>query len=274
MRAFALGLAAMLAATGAARADQEITWKQTINVPKGQNMPRERADILGIELGDTYAEAKAKLEKLAADSIQPQPLTEHQRVIRFKPAGVSSFVTVSYIAQIQAQRQIKGTDRPNSESFTLVLSAPSSGHQVVSISRSIYYNTESDQPRVSELLAQLQAKMKADPQIFLQSDRVTYLFQYNDGQPFTPKHSSLDTCFWQQMVDDARAVPNINKSGECDAGLRVTVQFGISRDHAKYINFALHDNERVKANIGADFAYMDDYVRSVQESTRGVQPKL
>lgn len=74
MKLSMIALAVAFAATGGAEAQQQdIRWTQTINVPKGQNMPRDRADILGLELGDTYEEAKAKLQKLAAEGIQPKP---------------------------------------------------------------------------------------------------------------------------------------------------------------------------------------------------------
>jgi hypothetical protein len=54
----------------------------------------------------------------------------------------------------------------------------------------------------------------------------------------------------------------------------MTVQFGISRDHARYITFTLSDLERTKANSAADFAFVQSYVRSMQERTRGTAPKL
>lgn len=63
----------LLALTNFTFAQQQgIEWKQTLNIPKGQNLSRERADILGIEIGDTYAEAKAKLQKLVLEAAAEQ----------------------------------------------------------------------------------------------------------------------------------------------------------------------------------------------------------
>ena len=71
----AAGMALALIASSPAIAQlQKIEWKQTVNQPKGQNMPQGvTADILGIEAGDGYAGAKAKLEKLKNEGFrQPQ----------------------------------------------------------------------------------------------------------------------------------------------------------------------------------------------------------
>ena len=56
---------------------------------------------------------------------------------------------------------------------------------------------------------------------------------------------------------------NINTSGNCDVVLNVSVAFGISQDHAKSINFALGDNERIKANIGDFDLSLSDYFNGI-----------
>ena len=67
-----LGVVAALAATQART--QTIQWKQSINLPKGLNLPKDvKADILGIELGDSYDELKPKLDALLKESIKQPP---------------------------------------------------------------------------------------------------------------------------------------------------------------------------------------------------------
>ena len=66
------GIMLALAGAGAAHAQKQIEWKQVYNMPKGLNQPKGVSlDILGIELGDTYAEVKAKLTKLLAETAAP-----------------------------------------------------------------------------------------------------------------------------------------------------------------------------------------------------------
>ncbi|WP_375415551.1 hypothetical protein [uncultured Bradyrhizobium sp.] len=95
---------------GAARAQQPaIQWKQTINVPKGLNLPRDtKVDILGIELGDTYDEVKAKLERLLAESTPPKPkeppVTQAAPKAPQSSAGSSLIAPSINIAQMDAHR--------------------------------------------------------------------------------------------------------------------------------------------------------------------------
>lgn len=68
----AAGMTLAFALCNPASAQQQVEWKQTLNMPKGINLPKDvRGEILGIELGDTYAEAKPKLEKLLTESVPP-----------------------------------------------------------------------------------------------------------------------------------------------------------------------------------------------------------
>lgn len=59
-----------------------------------------------------------------------------------------------------------------------------------------------------------------------------------------------------------------------DALLEVQISFGISPDHASSIIFGLSDNDRMKMNLAADYAYVSDHIRGLQERTRGSAPKL
>lgn len=295
--------AAMLAWLGAATSTptsslaQEVEWKQTLNMPKGQNMPRGSGDILGIELGDTYTEAKAKLQGLLAEGIAPQaapddladrvaaemdgqsfgpPIKEERRVFRLKAPGASQVTTASFVAKVTLERKLKGTtERTIDETVEVYLSAPSSGHQVIGVTRYVSYNAEADQPRVIELLQQLTQKMGSEPQRFPLSSSVVLRYQFNDGKPFAPAKPTAITCQTSVLTSPtANDLKNVNVRGDCDALLEVSVNHGISRDHASSIIFTLSDNERVKANLTADFAFVSDYVRGVQDRTRGALPKL
>ncbi|WP_448044399.1 hypothetical protein [Bradyrhizobium liaoningense] len=297
MSRMSLALALWLAASGVCYAQNEVEWKQTINTPKGANMPRDRADILGIELGDTYEDAKVKLLKLYGEGVQPkaaflseeqrrrnrfsgtsapEPMEEEKSVFRLQPPGSATMWTASYVAKLTMKRQMKGvTDRASDETITVFLSAPASGHQVIGVERWINYYTNGDQPRVSEVLAQVNARMKAQPHVYFVSDQGHYTYQFNDGKPVVPSgNGPLLTCRPQHRTTNANEVPQINPAGNCDALFFVQAQFGISRDHARSIQFVLSDNDRAKANLGADFAFVREYVRGLGERTRGAPPKL
>ena len=91
--AMAVGVAVLaIGSASTGHAQQQIQWKQVYNMPKGANQPKGISlDILGIELGDTYAEAKAKLEKLAAEYAAPP-----------KPQAPPQAVNPSSLAQMDA----------------------------------------------------------------------------------------------------------------------------------------------------------------------------
>ena len=157
-----LAVALLLAATGVSYAQQqEIEWKQTINMPKGQNMPRDRADILGIELGDSYEEAKTKLQKLAAEGVQPKaqtmtpaeravarmngersappPMREEKRIYNLKAPGANSTISASFVQTVNINRAlVSGSGKKYSETVAVIFSAPSSGHQVIGVAHVIF----------------------------------------------------------------------------------------------------------------------------------------
>ncbi|MBX9865089.1 MAG: hypothetical protein K2Y42_20295 [Hyphomicrobium sp.] len=274
-----LAVALLLAATGVSYAQQKITWKQTIDLPKGQNISRERADMLGIEFGDSYAEAKAKLEKLAAEGIQQTPakpaVREMERIFQMQVPGASQVMTAGFVASLRLERRMPGAGkRTIEESITVYLSAPSSGNQVVAMERFLHYS-EADQPRISEVLAQLKAKFKADPQVASNIGSTTYVYQFNDGQSFIPsKPPRLECTPALNAMENIDGIRYLNQEGECDVVFRLAANHGISRDHASSLNFSFGDNARIKAYGAADFAYVEGYIRSLQERTRGAPPKL
>jgi len=284
------GAVLSLALCGPAAAQQKIEWKQTVNTAKGLNMPKDvTADILGIEPGDTYAEAKAKLEKLLGESGYklPPPMSDAQRAaaemngqsfegplreatIRMQFPAPGGLITASYAGQMTLIRELPGaTKQTIHEGIEVKMSAPSSGQQVLGIKRSISYPTQSDQPRVSEILAGLRTKYKAE---FQQVNQFTWRAQYNDGRSYLAK-DPVNGCKVQYSLMGSGDVSSINPKGECDVVIQLEIQFGISQDHAQMATFYLSDNERTKANMGADFAFFDSYVRGLQ-NTKAAPPKL
>jgi hypothetical protein len=256
---------------------QEIDWKQTVNVPKGQNMPKDvKANVLGIEAGDTYAELKAKLDALAPESIRPTtpPYKEMKTVFRIQTPGAQGMTgAISYVGQIDILRNLKGSGVPTiDDQMSIRLSAPSSGHQVLGLSRVVSYNNEGDQPRVSELLAQLKQKFRSEPQVF--ENGTLFRFQFRKGQSFVPPNAGALSCQDQYRETSAENLPRINIKGECDVYLDVRIKPGITKDHAHTIFFTLSDNARAKTNLTADFAFFDSYFHNYQENAKGVAPKL
>ncbi|EKS35366.1 hypothetical protein [Afipia clevelandensis] len=278
MRTTITAAAALLTSLGFAQAQQQdIEWKQIIDVPKGMFIPRSSGDILGIEIGDGYIAAKKKLDALLAESApgSSNGIKEERRVFRMSVPGASTVVAAAYVAKLVLTRQVKGSGANTSEeSIHVYLTAPSSGQQVVAIQRYTGW-AEADQPRLSDILAQLKAKMGSDPQTFPSQSGTVLRYQYDEAKPFAPARPSPITCQTSLHVfSDANQLPNVNQSGNCDGLLEISVTFGISRDHAKSMVFTLNDNERLKANMTADFKYVNAYIRDLQNSTRGTVPKL
>lgn len=280
---------AWLAAASAASA-QEIEWKQTLNMPKGQNISRDRADMLGIEFGDTYAEAKAKLEKLDAEGIQPKEqsgkcttlmlqmggcsppearLTEEKKIFDFRAPG-HNLMTASYVGVLKLSRNLPGAgNEPIRENITLHLSAPPSGHQVVAMERKIYYS-ERDQPQIADLIGALRDKYKTEPHV----SENTYRFQFNDGQGVPPQRGP-NYCNPEIIaLNNFKSVRDVNPKRDCDVVMVVHLERGISRNHARILQFSFGDNERLKANGIADYAYIESYIKSMQNRRLGATPKL
>ncbi|MEA2950917.1 MAG: hypothetical protein QOJ96_437 [Alphaproteobacteria bacterium] len=289
-----LGVVVALSTTQART--ETMQWKQTLNLPKGMNLPKDvKADILGIEPGDTYAELKPKLEALLKESVRqlpPQrtraqkrasegmgnddspPMTEESTTLRFPtPGGVVELEP--YAAVINLKRELPGTGKPTiTDLLTIYLSGPASGHQVLGVVRVLSYNANEDQPRISEIIPRLAEKYKSSPQTFTAGPGAIYRFQFDNGRAIAPSGASATTCQPVYNIDKADYVPQINRDGTCDVVLSVSVYPGLTADHAKRIEFALGDNERAKANLTADFGFLDAYVRDMQGKAKGVAPKL
>jgi hypothetical protein len=287
-----LGVMTVLAATQART--EAIQWKQSINLPKGLNLPKDvKADILSIELGDSYDELKPKLDALLKESVRqppPQrtrsqkraaegmgnddsgPLIEDSIVMRVQTPG--GFIEpASYIGQIRLKRELPGTgQRTIDEHMSIRLSAPASGNQVLGLMRTIFYRVPEDQPRVSEIMARLKEKYKTTPQDHSSGNSHFYRFQFDNGRAINPPNASLITCPADYVIETADSVAN--REGNCDLVLIVRISAGLTKDHAEKIEFTLSDNERTKANKAADFGFIEAYVRDLQGKAKGVAPKL
>lgn len=134
MRTQFMAAAALLASFGLAHAQQDIEWKQIINVPKGEYMPRGSDDILGIELGDSYADAKSKLQALSAEGVPgangQSPIKEERKIFRMGVPGASSVVAATFVSKLTLTRQMKGsTAATTEETIEVYLSARLQGNR-------------------------------------------------------------------------------------------------------------------------------------------------
>lgn len=258
--------AALLVFAAPAVAD-DISWQQTLDLPIGLNLPQGvSGDILGITLGESYASAKAKIEALRDTAPNAEKndkkLTEITSKVQFNTPGTPIELTYPGGLLLQINRYNPATPPKEDDTIEVTFSAPSSGNQVTKIRRTISYDRPEDQIRVSELVANLKAKFKSEPQV-IEGGFIRYLFQFADGQPQAGSDSIVNPC----LSDD-------NSDGTCDVSLLVVMHQGISPDHARMVEFHLTDNDRAKQNGDADMAFFQSYVRSFQQQVGGAAPKL
>jgi len=302
-----LAVAAALVCAAANANAQELEWTQTLNLPKGLNMPEGvKADMLGIETGAGYHEVKGVLEKLLAEAPppappkQPQattveemrrqilqgsinqgmganprpPLEESKMQLTFP---VSPPITASYVGRITLRRELPGsTPRKIAEVVSVFLSSPASGQQVVAVRRGIQYPERTDQPRISELVAALKEKFRTEPRIEKDGQWTNVNFVFSKGAVSADKSPYIIVCGGPSMSFEqmqARDVPSINSKRACDVTLHVGLKRGISDDHAETANFELVDPQRMKEDYTADFAFFDQVVKKAQQ-TKAPPPKL
>lgn len=289
-------LCASCCAASHAVAQHKIEWQDVMKSPKGMNLPAGlKADILGIELGDSYAELKPKLDALVAEALnKPRgpvsndarmlaeltgdamsgPMTELKIVIRSSQAPGANALA-EYVGQINIRREMPGTRKISVIDYlTLRLSAPSSGHQVLGMERYIDTRDEENHYRVEDVMGGLKAKFKSEPVITRSDAQSTlYRFQFNNGQAVAGNPVNLN-CVAQYDLKESNAIARINPTGECDVVLLVNVVHGISKAHARSVRMALSDNERTKANVTADFKYIQGKLNEFLNQPRGTAPKL
>ena len=133
---------------------------------------------------------------------------------------------------------------------------------MVGVSRSISYRGPQNEVRIDALLQSLKAKFKAEPKQF----QNTYAFQFDNGQATSSK--SMFDCrpfVFTAPNLNTNTLPDINKAGDCDVSLHVEARPGQSAQHAANLVFQLSDNERLKQNYLADFAFIQNYGQAVQK---------
>lgn len=258
-------------------AGQPIKWSQTLNIPKGQGLPPGvRADILGIEIGDSYVEAKRKLQAIKKQLPQGDDgrISETQSFFKL-PVGSGNFIESKFpsLVKLSISRRAPRT----TEEITLHITAPSSGAQVIGIERLIKRWEHKDQVRISDFAAAVSRKFGSTPTVDAVGDAAFYRYHYDDGRAVTAPRDVSATCpvsYWLSLGKNERQLPKINKGGMCDIVLEVQFNYGISKDHAQAVWFRLIDAERAKANHMADYQYMRDYLARLQQGTSGKAPKL
>lgn len=287
-----LGAAIVLAGLfgSSAAADEEIVWKQVLNVPKGTNLaPGTTWDVLGISPGDSYAEIRPRLEALLAESIprvapknettaallgqDTSPPLEEVKLSIYLPVPGGKNIKATYMDRVELKRQLKGTGRrPIDDNITLRFSTPASGNQVLSIVRGINYYEHTDQVRIGEMIKTVVTKYGMAASVTKHEKSTDVKLTYDNGKVFTPQNIMEQCASWMPM--DINEIDNINPSGRCDVVLYITFGHGISDDHASSISFHIDDYARGKENLAADRKYFDSYLDDVRNRTAGQTPKL
>lgn len=268
---------------GCPAAAQEIQWTQVLNVPKGQNLPKGLVvDMLGIELGESYVSAKAKIAKLHRDSPAPaakKQIEEVERVINMQLPN-NNTIRARFPGFIDLKTETPGAGaRPIGELLSVYFSAPSSGQQVIGLGRIIDYNDRADQPRIADIIASMKAKFRAEPQVYPNPGVDEVQFVFVNGNAVNPAAYHKVTCnadhgIQRDLATSSGDVPRINRDGKCDIVLRVILRHGISPEHADRVWFLYSDAMRTKANLAADYEFFGNYVRQMQQQTKGAAPKL
>ena len=271
-------------------AEEQIQWKQVANIPKGANLaPGVTWEVLGIAPGDSYETVRPRLGALLAEDITAKPTLdkataammgqdlsgplEEVKMSIMLPVPGGQGIKATYVERIELKRQLKGTGQKTiDDTLTLRFSTPASGHQVISITRGIFYYEHTDQVRISEMIKSITQKFAATPRIDKSEKSTMLKFIANNGKPFTPVNV-LEECYGS-MGMDLNGIEGINPTGNCDVVLEVAFTHGISDDHASHISFQLFDYARGKENITADRGFIDAYVNDVRSRTAGEAPKL
>lgn len=292
MRNSVIAMVAILAPT-AVVAD-EIVWKTVLETPKGLNLPSGiQPDILGIAIGDTLEEVRTKLEALDPEAMSASGIAMPDtgdvaamaQYMAQKRAGVDMSapfqeqitslymqgptpIEANYISGMTLEREVEGDA---SEYISVTFSAPSSGSQAIAISRRLELRDQNNQVRISQLIDALAQRFGSAPDMLSTGQ---YKYQFDDGKRVAPQGGYDCFNFAETWGTSANTLENINPDGTCDVGYDISFGLGISDEHARSVTFALYDNERAKANLGADFRFFDDYVEQVRAGTGGAVPAL
>lgn len=287
-----LGAAMVLAGlfSTSAAADEEVVWKQVLNVPKGANLaPGTTWDVLGISPGDSYADVRPRLDALLAESMPKAapkdkatatmlgqdtsgPLEEN-KVSIYLPVPGGKNIKATYVQRVELKRELKGSGaRPIYDKLTLMFSTPASGNQVLSIVRGIDYVEHTDQVRIGEMIKTVVTKYGKAASVTRYENSTDVKLNFDNGKVFIPANILEECHSWMPM--DINKIDDINPTGRCDVVLKITFGHGISDDHASSISFHIDDYARGKENTTADRQYFDAYLDNVRSRTAGQAPKL
>ncbi|MFT4117899.1 hypothetical protein [Bradyrhizobium sp.] len=211
-----------------------------------------------------------QLDQMSGANSAP-PITERTTIIRYQvPSGV---ITAEFVGEITLRRELPNGNAKIDETVTVRLSAPSSGGQVYAVRRSLSYGN-GDQTGIAQFLQALKDKMGGAQAQQIGSTGDVYRYQFDGGRLVAPNPPTPDgQCSVESNPDTRSTARSINASGLCDVSLVARFGFGVSRQHAKFVNFYLSDQERAKANKETDYAFMESYVRGLL-SQSGAAPKL
>jgi hypothetical protein len=250
----------------AAGAQTDFQWKQTTSILKGQNMPAGiKADVLGIELGTNFTDAKATLEKLAAEGEPPREPVQLRNMTVTLSSGAGAPVEGKYVGQAILNRTLPSqrSQKPD-DTITLDFSAPSSGQQVIRIARTLVYNDPADQPKMADIVAALDKKFGTAAQV-------------NDLGPETDRHqyafaNGAAISFLQ--VPEGQRLNFCPVSGRCAVEVRVDLRRGISPDRVSKMEVVISDNARETANKKSDESFFENYFRELSKGSSAAPPKL
>jgi hypothetical protein len=259
-------LAVMLGVTQTAHA-QDTQWTTELDLPLGLNVPDGISfDVLGIAPGMTYDVVKAKLEELAAGRAQVQ-----ETITTFALAG-NEFRSVEISFPSEMELRLYTEDNVE-EIYRAWFSAPSSGHQMLLLSRNIYYKVPDREPRISEVLAAMTNKYGGEP-VLKPFASYEWTWRYADGA-YIPQETGMGDCsgIISRYEGPANAA-SINDRGVCDLLVTIRASGGISDDHASNIVIHLSDYERARQNMVTDYEFFDTYLDRIRDNTAGEAPKL
>lgn len=249
---------------------QEIVWSQTLNLPKGLNLPDGASvDVLGISVGDSYETVRARLEAIRAETPDAPAIEEVEQQLFYNGGG--GVISARYVGELRLTRTAPQTTRTE-ERIVVRFSAPASGSQVIAIERSLDADDQAEQMRVGQLVEALTAKFGGAPDVMERG--YLYRYQFDNGARTTAegRYDCYDFAkTWK--AENELSIINSN-TGACDVLYEVWTGQGISEDHTAGVTFSIYDNERAKANLAADYAQFNAFVTEYQSSVGRAAPAL
>ena len=269
LTALLFGYSAALGFVAGAAAEDKIVWRQVFTYDASQSEPAGVSlDILGIAIGDTFADAKAKLERIAQENGGNDKVKIVESFFRL-PTGSGAFIQTKFPSILKLRTSVG--------EISVYVSSPASGAQVYGVERLLSYYDKTKQVKISTLIPQVAEKYGVAPGISSEfGNALSYRIQFDNRQAVDTVSDPTSQCsargmrVWGQTERDLN---RINPKGDCDVIIDIEFNRGISKDHAKAIGFYVADLERAKAVLTADYQYFRDYIEQLK-SGGGETPKL